>query len=322
MFDNFSKSIFIRIICSVFAALLIGVVCIFTGSHIIEKESANKLKYLTENNAYKIEIPLEIIEKTSDNLSYIISHMAYTKKIQGDSPYNVDYVEELDAIIKKFSACHSDLIGIYVYLTPEYSFDKKESTYFYAKSSLKGVIKKQKIEKDKEDPLKKFKKDTEKMWSEPYVDKLSGLYAISFEKPIILNNKLIGFTRINICLRDIVKILSNIKIYNNGAIFLLDSNYSVISCPKNKEAKNIQQNNKLLLKLLTEKLKTEDSGIINFKQNNVEMVSGFLKLKTGFTYVITAPKDDIFEQKYHLQRLIIGIIFMGAVLVVLIVLNI
>ncbi|HBG48710.1 MAG TPA: hypothetical protein DDW90_04265 [Cyanobacteria bacterium UBA9971] len=317
MFDNFSKSIFIRIICSVFAALLIGVVCIFTGSHIIEKESAKKLKYLTENNAYKIEIPLEIIEKTSANLSYIISHMVYTKKIQGDSPYSVDYVEELDAIIKKFSTGHSNLIGIYVYLTPEYSFDKKQNTYFYAKSSLTDTIKKQKIEKEKEAPLKKFKKDVEEMWGEPYIDKLSGLYAISFEKPIILNKKVIGFTRINISLRDIMKILSNIKIYNNGQSFLFDNCYCVIFGPK-----NIQQNNKLLLKLLTEKLKTEDSGIINFKQNNVEMVSGFLKLKTGFTYVITAPKDDVFEQKYHLQQLITGIIFMGTLLVVLIMLNI
>jgi len=314
MFDNFSKSIFIRIICSVFAALLIGVVCIFTGSSIIEKESTNKLKYLTENNASKIEIPLEIIEKTSDNLSYIISHMAYTKKIRSNSSYSVDYVEELDAIIKKFSTGHSNLIGIYVYLTPEYSFDKKQNTYFYAKSSLTGTLKKQKIEKFEE---KDFKKDVEEMWSEPYIDKLSGLYAISFEKPIILNNKVIGFTRINISLSDIMKILSNIKIYKNGQSFLFDNCYCVIF-----GSKNIKQNNKLLLKLLAEKLKTEDSGIINFKQNNVEMVSGFLKLKTGFTYVITAPKDDVFEQKYHLQRLITGIIFMGALLVVLIVLNI
>ena len=326
MFDNFSKSIFIRTICSIFAALLIGLVCIFTGSYIIEKESLNKLKYLIENRSYQIEEPFEIVEKSADNLSYILSNMAYAKKINGNSHYSANYIEQMDSIIKKISNCHNNLIGIYVYLNPEYSFDKEQNTYFYVKSALKDTLKKQKVDKDIKDNLKNLyiniKKDDQGIWGDPYIDEFSGLYAISYAKPIILNNKLIGITKVNISMTDLVKFLSDLKVYNNGYAFLLDKNDSVISCPKRKTSKNIEKNNKLLLNLLNEKLKKENNGIISYKQNNIEMISGFFKQENGFIYVITAPKDEVFEQKYHLQRLITGIIFMGIILIILIVLNI
>ena len=149
--------------CSVFAALLIGVVCIFTGSHIVEKESLNELRYLTENQAYKLEAPFEVIEKSANDMSYVISNMADIKKIKGDSFYSANYIEQLNNIIKKFSNCHNNLLGIYLYLVPEYDFNKKQNTYFYAKSSLSGIMKRQKVEENKEAFLKNFYIDDKKI---------------------------------------------------------------------------------------------------------------------------------------------------------------
>jgi hypothetical protein len=338
MFNNFSKSIFVRILCSVFAALLIGVVCIFTGSYIIEKESLNKLKYLTENQAYKIESSFGIVEKSADNLSYIFSNMAYTKKTKGDSSYSIDYTEQMDNIIKKFSIRHNNIIEIYVYLNPEYSFDKKQNKYFYAKSSLKEAIKKQVVDKKTEFYFKNLYSNNKKIddydnvikikndrgiWSDPNTDKFSKLNFISYIKPITLNNKRIGTIIVNALNEDLINSLSNLKIYNKDDIFLIDNCYCFISSnKKNETSKNFVKNNKLLLNLLTEKLKKENNGIINYKQDGVEQVSGFFRLENGFIYVITVPKDEVFEQKYQLQRLISGIIIMGIFSVILIVLNI
>jgi len=326
MFNNFSKSIFIRILFPVFAALLIGVVCILTGSYIIEKESLNKLKYLSENQAHGLENYIETLEKTADDLSYIISNTADIKKTKGDSFYNVDSVEQLESVIKKYSNRYNDIIGISFYLFPEYSFDKKQNTYFYAKSSLKGVLEKQKVEKNEEIYLKNicinFQNDYKGLWNEPFVDKFSGLYAISYEKPIILNNKIIGISKVNISLNEIVKFLADIKTYNEGHAFLLDKKYHVITCSTHKTTNIIENNNKLLLNLVPDAIEKENNEIISYKNQNIKMIASFNHLEDGFIYVVNAPKNEVFEQKYHLQRMIIGIIFMGLFAVILILLNI
>ena len=325
MFNNFSKSIFIRIMCSVFAALLIGVVCIFTGSYIIEKESLNNLNYLTEKNSYKIEAPLEVMEKTIENLSYILSNIASTKKVEDD----FSDIEQLDNIIKRFSNSHNDLIGIYIYLAPEYSFNKKHNTYFYAKSSRNGTLQSQKVEKDKDDYLKTLLIDDKTINNYNEFLKLAKndyevlLNYMSYIKPIVLNNTIIGFTVVSIEIEDLIKSLPNLKVYKKGYTFLLDNcNCLMESNKKGEDPKKFKENNKAVLNLLKDKIKKEKNGIINYKQNNIEMILCFAQIKNDFTYVITVPKDEVFQQKYQLQRLIAGIIIMGIFAVILIVLNI
>jgi len=313
MSDNFSQSISVRILFPILSALLIGLVCISTGSYIIEKESLNKLKYLSENQTNVIESHIETLEKTADDLSYVISNMAYTKKLKGESFYSSNYVEQLKSVIKKVSDRYGDIVEISLFLTPEYSFDNKQNKYFYAKSSINDTLKIQKTEKNNEKIH--FKNNYKGIWKESTVKEFSGIHNISYEKPIILNNELIGFIKVNISLTEIAKFLSGIHSYNNDHSVLLDKKYNVIAC-------STEDNNKLLPNLVAERLKKENNGIIIHKTNGVKMISSFNKLEDGFTYVITAPKDEVFEQKYHLQRLIAGIIFMGIFSVILIVLNI
>jgi len=326
MFNKFYKTIAFKTVFSVIVSFLVAFVCIFTGSSIIKKESLAKLNYIVEQNTHTIEIPFQLFEKSSDNLSQIISNLIEIKQNKIDYLIKNGYKKQLDNEIRKFFTTNENIEQIYLHLDKKYSlsplknefyFDNKQFENFNPKNSENLFFQKQFYLK-REVNITEYK-DSNGFWSNSFIDKNSNKYMISYKKLIKYNDQNIGYMLIKISINNYLNSMKNYNTYKDASSFFIDGHFCFIS--NEKLYKNMEKNTDFKNQL-KQKLNKNHRGIIFYKNHQTAMIAGFEKMGNGLIYVITAPKKEIFQPEQNLQFLIGSVFALGIMFYVLIILNI
>jgi methyl-accepting chemotaxis protein len=133
------------------------------------------------------------------------------------------------------------------------------------------------------------------LWTHVYYDEILKENCISYVKPIIINNVVVGMTGIDASFETKKHAVEQISIYKTGFAFLLDDKRQFIIPPKS----NTVISNSDIDKIYQETIKTRKGTL---ETSNHFM--SFVKMNNNQILVITAPKKEVMEP---LNRIVVWI---------------
>lgn len=128
------------------------------------------------------------------------------------------------------------------------------------------------------------------LWTEPYIDSITGLPIITVSKAVLDNNQIIGVVAIDIDLSIVSAAMSDMKIGNAGYIFITDASGTLVAHP-NSSIINTDEITKLNL---WDKVKNNDSGFTSYDYNGVSKYATFTtNAITGWKVIASLEQEEL-----------------------------
>ncbi|MEK9196683.1 methyl-accepting chemotaxis protein [Lysinibacillus halotolerans] len=153
------------------------------------------------------------------------------------------------------------------------------------------------------------------VWSSPYIDSVSGEYAITGSVAVKNGDEVIGVLGVDILLSQLTDMLSTIELGYNGYPFILDNTGVAIVHPT-KMGENLSEE-KFVQSIQSDKKETNN---LHSSIDGKESITVYSKIpEVGWTVAAVYEKDDIHALSNSLQKVII-IVAVAIVIVTLVVL--
>lgn len=235
---------------------------------------------------------------------------------------------------KKILEDHPDILAVFVAYEPD-AFDGKDHKYINSEghdstgrfipywNRIDGDIKLEPlVDYETEDYYQAPKRLEQSIITDAYY--YEGVFIVSFVSPIFKNGDFVGVAGIDVSLRYIDEVVSDIKPFNSGYALMTDSRGTLLTHPVNKEwIGNISlcdlENEKCLE--IAEDIHTGKSGYVVSKDpvNQMDSIIFYEPIQTGnFSFILVVPKDEMLagvdEIKRELIKIsLIAIVFMGMI---------
>ncbi|GAB6933931.1 methyl-accepting chemotaxis protein [Calditerricola satsumensis] len=139
------------------------------------------------------------------------------------------------------------------------------------------------------------------VWTDPYIDAITGKPIVTVAKAIVHNGKVIGVAGLDISLEQLTTLVSQIKVGQTGYAYLTDRNGVVLAHPKDKTL--IGQNVKEKFSFMASVYERE-TGTFAYTYQNVEKVGHFVTNPlTGWKLVTVVNKNDLLQLQVALDNL-------------------
>lgn len=307
-----TKIMISMIICSMLATLLLGWVSIFVGGNAIKKEAKEKFSAVTEEKAEDFNGIFENTELAIEFLSNTILSEFDLSKAKDNTAYFSQYQQRIEPVVEKFAKTTKGAMGVYVSLNPDLT--SEQYGVWYAATGEDSKFTKQTITKIKDyssddsehvgwyyAPIKAGKG----VWLEPYLNKNINKKMISYVKPLYVEKNLIGVVGIDIDFDTIVDSTNEVKIYETGYAFLMNSKQSFLVHPTFNEKDNMASIDNGNLKLVSEDIQKNKIGVLECKINNQSKILSYMHLNNSFILAVTAPEDEVLKSTNRLKFLIL-----------------
>lgn len=324
-----SSKIMVAIMTSSAAlAAIIGSIALFQATHVIERSALNNLQATAESYSREFSITTEKVESVLDSYIASIRSSVDIESINSEKEEYISVFQDksLLPLTKEYAETTEGILGIYFdvdpYLTP--NLLNEESVYgaWYLDKHLTGKIVREPLEKKKNfypenNELQWYYKPIRSqkgVWSKPYRDIYTGHYMISYNKPVYVDNQLIGVAGIDIVFEDIITMIESVKVYDTGYAFLLDEDFDFIVHPEiSSESKymNLVDFENSQYKKLVDEMKQKKSGIVEINQGYNKKLAGFSHLNNGYIVVLEVKSFEILEGLNKVRSIIDAIILFG-----------
>lgn len=320
-----SKIIVAILICSILISAIIGVVSLIIGENVTESESNDKLVFMAESNALKLNRKFEGAEYTIDALTSDVLSTIDLDKIKKDNNYLVNYSESLYQIVKGTLNRNSDYIRIHINLNPELTGEA-------ADISICNVDKKGTFQREAQLPKEKYNKNNKDMewyykpielkkgvFSLPHVSTIFNKEVVSYEKAIFKDNLVIGVVGLDFEFDNIKKAVKDIKVYNTGYAVLYNENFDYLVHPDFTYKDNLATVKDGLYKNIYDDIKDKNSGYYKYKSKDGKTkILGYAKLSNGWVLTVAPPIKEIFKPLQQLRTAILIIMSSGILISVII----
>ncbi|WP_234120227.1 methyl-accepting chemotaxis protein [Clostridium hydrogenum] len=292
-------------------------VCIQKTSNLLENESKSKLIEISKNKGNEINSLLTDTENSANNISSFITSSYDENKASTDSNYSKQYIDSINAYIKKIGLSNNKTLGITLILNPEITKSLYQICYEGAIGSndLKERDKFKITDFDESKPSMGWYYNPVKLkkaiWSDPHLDAAGNSNAnkkdmrISYTKPIFKNDKLVAVLAIDLFFNDYMKMINEIKVFNNGYASLLNNNLNFLVDKKYTQKNNLEQIDNGALKDKLSIMKNQPEGTVEGTLNGKQTLLAFSKLKNGNILLLNVTFDDIFSELSNLKFFII-----------------
>ncbi len=327
-----SKIMVAIMISSAALAAVIGSIALYQASKVIQKSALNNLKSSAESYANEFSITTAKVESVLDSYISSLSASLDLDSVDKNQHYLRTYQEEiLVPLTKKFAESTEGILGVYFDIDPSITPDlsAEESVYgaWLLDKNLTGSIVREDLE-----IKKNFYPGNEKMqwyyapflkkkgvWSKPYKDIYTGYYMISYNKPVIIDDVLIGVAGIDIIFEDIMTMVESVKLFETGHAFLLDEDLDFIVYPQMNvttewENQNLSNFNDSIYESLYLKMRKESSGIDEIGGGYNQSFVGFAQMNNGFVVGIEVKSSEVLEELNKVRSIIDIIILVGILL--------
>ncbi len=323
---NISSKIIIAIImCSIGISSIVGIVSLFIGNQVINKEATEKLAYMSESNAKKLSRKFEISEGRMNDLSFDVLSTFNFEELKKDPEYLKKYKEFLTPIIKNYSQSDKSCLGVHIFLNPELTGQANDISF--ADSNNNGVF-----EIQPEVPKEQYNTENKNMswyyevikqkkglWSNPHTSPIKDLNVVSYTIPMFKENLLIGVVGLDFKFDDIIKLVKDIKVYNTGYAVLYNERYDYLVHPNFTIKDNLETVSNGIYKNIYDEIKQKQNGVVKYKSTNgQDKILGYAKLSNGWVLTVAPPIKEVFSGIERLKTMIYIIIGLGSVLSILI----
>ena len=224
------------ILCSV----VIGGIGIWHLKNVSEQNSAQIMNFGCREEGKRIEHIFHSIEQSVKIVAENALQTQRMEKVLGDSTLRVMYIEKLRPILLAAAKSTQGAVAAYIHFNPEIA--PSDSGLFYSKTDFSDTFLVQPVTDLNDIPedmsvldwYYKAVEAEEAVWLEPYNNGKMSEDVISYVIPIYQGDLLVGIVGMDILFSDITQVISNIKIYENGAACLINGKGEVLFHPDGK----------------------------------------------------------------------------------------
>lgn len=307
-------------VCSFIIAILLGSTSIIQSSKYIKTESEDKLQYMAKNYANKSSMEFQAVESIAKTFSTNIISTLDIEKLKNNPEYMNYYLNTFIAPTLKDRVENVDIVkvmGTYFYFNPELS--GKAGDVWYLDEDGSGTFKRQdQLGIEYFDPNDKsmewfygVSKKGSTRWGDPYIWEDLDQLIVPYTMAVYSGDTFIGVVGMDITFEEIKKSVNNMKIYQSGYAFLLNSNYDILIHPSFETGDNLKTILNGDLKVITDNMSKKQSGVVEYNLNGNQKLLAFSHLSNGWILGVAPPLNEIFEPIDQLKIFIIILTIIG-----------
>lgn len=335
-------SIRIRITILTLTAILVSVLAIGVVSLVSirgegERSSNQTMRLLCDNCRYSIDDYLSSIERSVeivsryalDELSSVelmeggvigtdgildgaVHTQAVTEQQQRLDDYLFTYTQRVENIFRSVANHTNGVVSFYYRLSPEISMVSKGFLYTCGNEysfSEKPLTRLENFEQDDVSHVGWYYIPIERgrpSWIEPYDNRNLGVQMISFVTPLYKAGTFIGVIGMDISYETLISRIKDIRIYQSGYAFLVDSEGMVIYHPSIREGTMLSSFGPQL-EAAVERLgreKDSDTPLV-YTLDGESRLAYFTTLASGLKLMVTVPVRELSANTLQLGRMIL-----------------
>lgn len=293
--------------------LLIGI-SYFQGSQFLEKETTDKLDFLSlgYSNAFnsklvKVESTVDVLYNTAFTM---FDPVAYKKDTAG---YGQSYSDLMEEMIKANAENLEGIQGIYLTMNPE--FLGRWNDLWYADVAGDGNY--SRVDSVLEDPAS-FTEDNEDysyffepiaqntpVWIDPYEDMDLKINMVSYVRPLIKDGVIIGIVGADLRIDEMVQTINELKVYDTGKSMLLNASNEVIIHPEFKEVEPLASIDEGAFATIENQISGEAAQLIRFDYKTKPALLEYATLMNQWKYVVYVPQAEVMASVDQLLKVLI-----------------
>ena len=265
----------------------------------LESASKNNLTQVSSINSKTVDTGLIQTEQYVNTIETLIRKTIDLNSVNDD--YMNNFLNNYDGFVNDMVTSNQDLLGCAIILNPELTNEAHQLIY-ERNADTKEVSKIYKFDKNrfvegKEDMTWYYNavKEREGIWSDPHTDTSSTSTRIAFTKPVYIENTLVAVIAVDLFFDQYKEMINNIKVYDRGYSFLLNSEGNFLIDKETVEGENYKK------RFGEVDILSEDSGILETKNIDTgkKVVLSYSKLHNGNIMVTAAEEGDIYADIFR-----------------------
>lgn len=288
---------------------IIGGIGIMHSKMVSDQSSAQIMNLLCKEEGKKIDQVFSSIEQSVKIIAHNSVQNVEMKKILKSDTLRKLYIDELKNIVLAAANSTSGAMAVYVHFNPEIA--PSDSGIFYSKNVLTESFKKQKVtdlaqvkpeDLDTMDWYYKPVEAQEAVWLSPYDNGKAEEEVISYVMPIYQDNVLLGVAGMDILFSDLVKEISDLKVYETGYGFFVDQDNKVIYHPLS--ITEFQVEDEESWNRYVEQVRLDNAGrrTFEFEDKGEKYKLAFCNLENGMRLMVVAPTFEINRERNELLQ--------------------
>lgn len=319
----------VSILSTTFLTTVVG---LLNANRLIQRDSHQIVKLISDSNADKINFWFESIESTVNVLySFAVTQLSTDKNLWSDKDYMNSYLKTMAEVLKN-AAMKTEAVGtsIYLRINPELLPTNagvllvKNSYGEYESKELTDLTLYKSTDRERVgwwyEPIAHQKP----LWLLPYNNKNLGVEMVSYVIPIFIQNNLIGIIGMDIDYEKIKEKIEAISFFETGDAMLLNKNNEIVFSERfeifrKKDNYNLEIERIKSLKKFNFDAVSESHSIKIFGEN-IRFSSR--DLVNGMKLVIMVPEEEINKDRKLMIVQCLIIIMIGLFISILICANI
>ena len=280
--------------CVIAATAIVGTVTVFTSSDVIEQEATSKLEAMALQYANQMNTEFAQYESVAKSIGDYIAATADNSKIL-DTDYDEEYIDSIDAYVKRVSTDYEDILSLSVYISP-HEIETMIGTWYIGE-------KKQTFDPD-EWYVTWFSKQPEFAWWREVEDKGEAKWqksrydaavqqnVMTYGYPVYFGDELFAMISLCVPFDKFSTLVSGVELYETGHASLVDADqyFAVDSVYNINETMTSVGYTKIIDNLANE----INSGVIRLNTNKgAASFIGYARMNNGYTVLMQAPVSEV-----------------------------
>lgn len=256
----------------------------------------------SENKAQELELLLSEFQFVMDTFAISAAHLFEEQDFarEGDA-YLTDYRDKLAPMVEAISRSVENCKGTYFMFAPDYGSRPSQVWFYESGGDFSRIFEyPDKEQFDREDPnMLYYYRPIDKgvsFWSPPYFDNDTGDLMLSYTVPVVVESSTIGIVGMDLTIRFIEKMISEIRFRERGYAFLLNSQFESIYHPLFPFKMHLDEmtgEDLAFVSRVIQSDKVSDTAIYDFRGEKKRL--GYTRMKNGWTLCVTAFEEELFE---------------------------
>lgn len=312
----------IVILSTVATSSLMGFFAVFESRKMMEREIFQKLQYYVSAETLALNAELQKVMSTANSVAALASEN-YRDGLGQDEKAMKEYIKSLEPSVKILAQQSQVSQSAYVFFEP--SLHTGVFDVWYADITLNGEVKRQETF-----PVEFYDGDIEEkqwyylpytkgyaVWTDPYVGTVEAdrhITYLSYTVPVYHKEKIIGVAGSDYFFNRFVQRINAIKPYESSYAALIDGEFDVIVHPDFEPGTSLDDLGNPRIDYIKNQMSGKVRGLIEYEwTDGGKKVLVFDRLDNGWYMLITAYRDEVYEDFDKLTVALIVIVMLGVI---------
>ena len=314
----------VSILSTTFLTTVVG---LFNANMLIQKDSRQLLKLMSDSNSSNMNSWFESIESTVNVLySFAVDQLSIDKKDWSNREYMDSYIQKLHDVLENAAMNTESATCVYLRINPELLSSKagvmlvKNSYGEYEDRELTDLSLYKATDREHVgwwyEPIAHQKP----LWLLPYVNKNLDMEMVSYVIPIFINKQLFGVIGMDLDFAKIKEKVSQITLYETGDAMLLNKNNEVIFSERFEKLKERSDYESEINKIKNIRKIDFDSYS---ESHSIKLFGSMMRFSSrelinGIKLVIVVPENEIDKDRKMLIIQCVTIVLIGLIISIII----